>query len=81
MRGRDSTVNNSPSVGPDALIALVRLLARQAARDFVAQASATDSQKQQHYNLARSVQASRRFAAHLAGERNKLRSLSLKNEG
>jgi hypothetical protein len=36
---------------------------------------------EQHYNLARSVQASRRFAAHLAGERNKLRSLSPKNEG
>jgi hypothetical protein len=33
-------------VGPDALIALVRLLARQAARDFVVQASAPDSQKQ-----------------------------------
>ena len=31
---------------PDALIALVRLLARQAARDFVVQASAPDGQKQ-----------------------------------
>ena len=34
------------SVGPDALIALVRLLAREAARDFVLQAPAPDSQKQ-----------------------------------
>jgi hypothetical protein len=33
MRGRESTVKNSPCVGPDALIALVRLLARQAARE------------------------------------------------
>jgi hypothetical protein len=30
---------------------------------------------EQHYNLSRSMQASRRFAAHLASERNKLRSL------
>ena len=35
MRPRDSTsIKSSPSVGPDALIALVRLLARQAAREF-----------------------------------------------
>jgi integrase/recombinase XerD len=36
---------------------------------------------QRHYNLARSVQASRRFAAHLAKARNKLRPCSIKNEG
>jgi hypothetical protein len=47
MRGRDSTsVKNSSSVGLDALIALVRLLAREAARDFVVQATAPESQKQ-----------------------------------
>jgi hypothetical protein len=34
---------------------------------------------EQHYNLARSVQAGRRFAAHLANERKRLRSL--KNRG
>jgi hypothetical protein len=34
---------------------------------------------EQHYNLSRSVQASRRFAAHLAEARNRLRSL--KNRG
>jgi hypothetical protein len=34
---------------------------------------------EQHYNLVRSVQASRRFAAHLADARNRLRSL--KNQG
>ena len=34
------------AVGPDALIALVRLLAREAARGFVVRASAPDSQKQ-----------------------------------
>jgi len=36
---------------------------------------------QRHYNLARSVQASRRFAAHLAKARNRLRPISMKNEG
>src|SRR5205823_7217657 len=35
----------------------------------------------QHYNLSRSVQASRRFAGHLISERNKLRSLSTKRQG
>jgi integrase/recombinase XerD len=35
----------------------------------------------QHYNLARSMQAGRRFAAHLANARNRLRPLSTKNEG
>jgi integrase/recombinase XerD len=33
-----------------------------------------------HYNLARSVQAGRRFAAHLAEAKKRLRPLSLKNE-
>jgi integrase/recombinase XerD len=33
-----------------------------------------------HYNLARSVQAGHRFAAHLAEAKNRLRPLSLKNE-
>ena len=32
---------------------------------------------EQHYNLARSVQAGRRFAAHLANARNRLRPLAL----
>jgi integrase/recombinase XerD len=36
---------------------------------------------QRHYNLARSVQASRRFAAHIAQARNRLRPVSIKNEG
>jgi len=46
MRGRESTSQkNSPSVGPDAVVAIVRLLARQAARGFVVQASAPDSPK------------------------------------
>ena len=36
---------------------------------------------ERHYNLARSVQAGRRFAAHLANAKNKLRPLSMKNEG
>jgi integrase/recombinase XerD len=35
----------------------------------------------QHYNLARSMQAGRRFAAHLANARNRLRPLSIKTEG
>jgi integrase/recombinase XerD len=35
----------------------------------------------QHYNLARTVQAGRRFAAHLANVRNKLRRLSIKKAG
>jgi integrase/recombinase XerD len=34
---------------------------------------------EQHYNLARSMQAGRRFAAHLANARNRLRSLATKN--
>jgi hypothetical protein len=34
---------------------------------------------EQHYNLSRSMQAGRRFAAHLAEARNRLRSL--KNQG
>ena len=38
-------------------------------------------ESQRHYNLARSVQASRRFAAHLAKARNRLRPISMKNEG
>lgn len=33
------------------------------------------------YNLSRSVQASRRFAAHIAQARNRLRPVSIKNEG
>ena len=36
---------------------------------------------EQHYNLSRSMQAGRRFAAHLSNARNKLRPLSTKNEG
>ena len=36
---------------------------------------------ERHYNLARSVQASQRFAAHLAKARNRLRPVSIKNEG
>jgi len=41
MRRRDSTsTKSSPSAGPDALIALVRLLARQAAHEFVVQGPA-----------------------------------------
>ena len=35
----------------------------------------------QHYNLKRTVQAGRRFAAHLSNARNRLRPLSTKNEG
>jgi len=39
MRQRDSTsVNNSQSAGADVLIALVRLLARQAAAEFASAA-------------------------------------------
>jgi hypothetical protein len=33
-RPQSTSTKSSPSVGPDALIALVRLLARQAAREF-----------------------------------------------
>jgi hypothetical protein len=33
---------------------------------------------EQHYNLARSMQAGRRFAAHLANARNRLRPLATK---
>jgi hypothetical protein len=41
MRQRGSTsFKSSRSAAPDALIALVRLLARQAAREFVVQAPA-----------------------------------------
>jgi integrase len=36
---------------------------------------------EQHYNLARSMQARRRFAAHLANARNRLRPLSIKKAG
>ena len=36
---------------------------------------------EQHYNLARSVEASRRFAAHLARTRAKLRPVQLKKRG
>ena len=36
---------------------------------------------ERHYNLARSVQAGRQFAAHLANAKNKLRPHSMKNEG
>jgi integrase/recombinase XerD len=36
---------------------------------------------EQHYNLARSMQAGRRFAAHLANARKKLRPLSIKKAG
>ena len=35
----------------------------------------------QHYNLSRSVQAGRRFAAHLSNARNRLRPLATRNEG
>ena len=35
---------------------------------------------ERHYNLARSVEASRRFAAHLAKTRAKLRPIQLRNE-
>src|SRR6059058_2975136 len=34
----------------------------------------------QHYNLARSMQAGRRFAAHLANARKRLRPLSHRND-
>ena len=34
----------------------------------------------QHYNLSRSMQAGRRFATHLAEAKNKLRSMSPRNE-
>jgi hypothetical protein len=36
---------------------------------------------ERHYNLARSIQAGQRFAAHLAAARNSLRSFSTKNQG
>jgi integrase len=36
---------------------------------------------EQHYNLARSAEASRRFAAHLARTRSKLRAIQLRKEG
>ena len=34
-----------------------------------------------HYNLSRSIQAGRRFAAHLANARNRLRPHATRNEG
>jgi len=41
MRRRESTsIKSSPSAGPDVLIALVRLLARQAARETASQGAA-----------------------------------------
>jgi hypothetical protein len=47
MRRQPSTsTDSSPFGGPDALIALVRLLARQAAREFAAQAQAPSDNKQ-----------------------------------
>jgi integrase len=42
---------------------------------------ASPDESEQHYILARSVEASRRFAAHLARTRAKLRPIQLKNEG
>jgi integrase len=36
---------------------------------------------ERHYNLARAIKASQRFAAHRAETKNKLRLLSIKNEG
>jgi hypothetical protein len=46
MRRREPTsTKSSPSVGPDALIALVRLLARQAAREFALHAPAHAARK------------------------------------
>jgi integrase/recombinase XerD len=36
---------------------------------------------ERHYNLARSIQAGQRFAAHLAAARKSLRSFSTKNQG
>jgi integrase len=35
----------------------------------------------QHYNLSRSMQAGRRFAAHVAEARNRLRPFAIKKEG
>ena len=35
----------------------------------------------QHYNLKRTVQAGRRWVAHLANARNRLRLFATKNEG
>jgi len=35
----------------------------------------------QHYNLSRSMQAGQGFAAHLASARDRLRPLSIRNEG
>jgi hypothetical protein len=48
MRKAGSTsVESSPSAGPDALIALVRLLARQAAREFAAEGPARSDKQPQ----------------------------------
>jgi integrase/recombinase XerD len=41
---------------------------------------ASPEMSERHYNLARSVEASRRFAAHLAKTRAKLRPIQLRNE-
>jgi hypothetical protein len=47
MRPREPIpTKSSPSAGPDALIVLVRLLARQAAREFVLHAPAPSDKKQ-----------------------------------
>jgi hypothetical protein len=47
MRKAGSTfIESNPSAGIDALIALVRLLARQAAREFAAQGPAPSDSKQ-----------------------------------
>jgi hypothetical protein len=47
MRQRDSTsIESGRSAAPDALITLVRLLAHQAAREFVQASAPPDSQKQ-----------------------------------
>jgi hypothetical protein len=47
MRQTGSTsIKSSQPAGPDALIALVRLLARQAAREFAAQGPAPSHSKQ-----------------------------------
>jgi hypothetical protein len=43
---RSASVENSRSAAPDALIELVRLLARQAAREFAAPGQATSDSKQ-----------------------------------
>jgi hypothetical protein len=53
MRRRPSTsTKSSPSAGPDALIALVRLLARQAACELVVQGPASSDNKHTTGGLA-----------------------------